>query len=150
MNEHSFIRSVHRQLPDSVYKWKINDPYSGGVADAYYSDSGGDIWVEYKYLKVLPKRDTTCVKYGLTPTQILWLNNRHAEGRNVAVVVGSVEGHVILTDGEWDKPLSKSDFIRRAIDTNAVGAYITRHTTETWTDDDATNHPARYGERQTA
>lgn len=131
MNEHSFIRSIHRQLPDFIYKWKINDNFQGGVADAYYSANGGDMWVEYKYLKALPKRSDTSVKLGLTGQQILWLNERRAEGRNVVVVVGSPQGHRILTNKKWTAAESTSEFIRSAVATKDVAAYIVRHTTTT-------------------
>ncbi len=153
MNEHSFIRAVHRQLPVSMYKWKINDNFQGGVADAYYSDKGGDLWIEYKYIAALPKRSETPVKLGLTGQQTLWLNTRLAEGRNVAVVVGSPQGHRILVDGAWNAPESTSNFIRSAVATKAVAAYIVRHTTtappETESDH-ASDYPARPRECQTA
>lgn len=129
MNEHGFIRSVHRQVVDSVYKWKINDPYQGGVADCYYSGPSGDLWLEYKYLKSLPKRSETLVKFGLTAQQTLWLNQRHAEGRRVGLVVGSPQGHCIFVERAWNEPISMSDFIRSAVATKEVAAYIEKHTT---------------------
>lgn len=129
MNEHGFVRAVHRQVPDSIYKWKINDNYQGGVADAYYSGNKGDMWVEYKFLKALPVRETTPIKIGLTAQQRVWLNARHDEGRTVAVVVGSPDGHVILEGKSWCKSMVRPDFIRSAVDTKGVAAYIMEHTT---------------------
>lgn len=129
MNEHGFVRSIHRQLPDSLYKWKINDNFQGGVADAYYSGKAGDLWVEYKYLPLLPKKGNTLVKLGLTGQQLLWLTARHKEGRTVAVVIGSPQGHLILTENTWTSPIGCEDFIRRAIATKDVVDYIVRTTT---------------------
>ncbi|MCP1316891.1 hypothetical protein [Halomonas sp. 707B3] len=132
MNEHSFIRSVHRQLPASIYRWKINDNFQGGVADAYYSDKGGDLWIEYKYLKALPKRPTTEIKTTLSAQQACWLTERHNEGRTVAVVIGSPSGIVLLTSpDEWNTPLTCADFIRTAIDKQRLVSYIVETTTST-------------------
>jgi len=125
MNEHSFIRSIHRKLPDDVYVWKINDNFQGGVADAYYSRTGGnDMWVEYKFIQSLPKRPTTPVDFGLSPLQRDWLKARLLDGRTVSVIVGSPDGHLILREGEWEKPISKETFTRNAVETSAVVAYI--------------------------
>ena len=33
MNEHSFIRAIHKSLPAEVYRWKIHDTFTGGVPD---------------------------------------------------------------------------------------------------------------------
>lgn len=98
MTESTFTRSVNTKLPQEVYKWKISDRFTAGVPDAYYSGAGGDLWVEYKWVKKLPK----LVRPGLSQLQRLWLNARLQEGRNVAVVVGSPQGHIVFTDGEWD------------------------------------------------
>lgn len=126
MTEHSYIRSIHsrlrKDLPD-VYVWKINDPYQGGVADAYYSGSR-DLWVEYKYLKALPKRATTRIEPGLSELQKDWLRERHAQGRNVAVIIGSPDGSMILPGITWDTAINQADFIGSAVDKSQVVAYI--------------------------
>lgn len=125
MNEHSFIRSIHNKLPCDVYVWKINDNFQGGVADAYYSRIlGGDMWIEYKYLKALPKRQDTIVQFGLSELQKEWLNGRILDGRTVSVIVGSPNGALILTEGAWNNPITACDFKRNAVETSAVVAYI--------------------------
>lgn len=93
MNEHSFVKGIHRRLPKGIYRWKIHDQYTNGVPDAWYSGPGGDLWVEYKYLKIAPKRSFTPK---LTKLQLRWLLAREREGRFVAVVVGSPDGVTIL------------------------------------------------------
>ena len=150
MNEHGFIRSVHRQLPDFLYKWKINDNFQGGVADAYYSGKGGDLWVEYKYLPALPKRMTTKLNIGLTGQQIVWLNARHDEGRHVAVVVGTPQGHRILVAKAWSQAISNSEFISSAIATSDVAAYIVKHTTTAETSPTHAHHHSRRPGSRTA
>lgn len=130
MNEHSFIRSVHRKLPDTIHKWKINDNYEGGVADAYYSGTGGDLWLEYKYIKELPARGNTVVRTSLSAQQKLWLNRRHSEGRNVGVVIGSPSGIVLQTSpDDWEKPLILDDFIGIAFEKERLVSYIIETTT---------------------
>ena len=49
MQERHFINKVHKKLPPSIYKWKINDAYHGGVPDCFYSGNAGLCFVEYKY-----------------------------------------------------------------------------------------------------
>lgn len=129
MNEHSFIRSIHRRLPKDIYAWKINDNYQGGVADAYYSRrGGGDIWVEYKYIPALPKRQHTLVQFNLSELQKDWLRERNLDGRTVAVVVGSPAGSLILPGTAWEENVTSDDFIRNAVDTAGVVAYIVERT----------------------
>lgn len=106
MNEHGFVRQVHRRLPHDLHVWKINARYVRGVPDAWYSGPAGDVWVEYKYLQRTPtKRFTPDV----TALQSKWLSHRHEEGRNVAVVVGCPAGAVILTDHEWTGQVATPD-----------------------------------------
>lgn len=88
--EGTFIASVHKHLPEGLYRQKNHNPYNGGIADVWYSGER-DLWVEYKFL-VLPKRDTTVIDLvgGKEPSisrlQQEWLHSRHCEGRNVGVI----------------------------------------------------------------
>lgn len=123
MNESSFIKSIHIKLPRSIYKWKINDSLTNGVADAYYSAKGGDLWVEYKYIPTLPKRESTLIKTCLTEQQALWLNARSVEGRSVALVIGSPDGCLIL-DTAFNRTFTKDEFIRTAKPLQSVIDYI--------------------------
>ncbi|WP_075881495.1 hypothetical protein [Vreelandella massiliensis] len=132
MNEHGFIRSVHRKLPAGIYRWKINDNFEGGVADAYYSGNKGDLWIEYKYLKALPKRGSTPIRTTLSAQQQLWLADRYREGRRVALVIGSSTGCLVLTTpDEWNRDLTRDDFIRNAIEKTRLVSYIVETTTST-------------------
>ena len=110
MNEHKYVRAVHRQLKKftdpSVKIWKINDNFQGGVPDAHYMGARGKhIWVEYKWVN-LPKRQTTIIKgkhfketqnsTDLSPLQIEWLSEAYERGQDVFVVVGSDCGALML------------------------------------------------------
>jgi hypothetical protein len=124
MTEHAYIRAVHRLLPPSTDAWKINDVFEGGVADAYYSGPAGDMWIEYKFVKALPKRPGTMVPIDLSELQKQWHRRRHAHGRRVAVVVGSPTGAVIFEGLTWEKSIRSEDFIRTAVAKRAVASYI--------------------------
>ena len=110
MNEHSFIKAVHRKLPSDVYRWKIHDTYTGGVPDTWYAGPAGTLFVEYKYIQNLPKRPTTEVKSGLSALQIAWLDRMWDYKVVVAVIIGSKVGSLILSDQEWHKVLKPQDF----------------------------------------
>lgn len=97
--ENTFIKRVNKQLPKDVYCLKTNNPYTAGVSDCWYSSFGGDLWIEYKWLGKI----TNSVTAKLTELQKHWLNLRWAEGRNVACIVGSPQGALVLIDGEWNE-----------------------------------------------
>lgn len=102
--ESAFIASIHRLLPRSVYAEKMNNPWRSGTADVWYSDKGGDLWIEYKYLPRIPRSSE--ILPDLTPRQTRWLDSRHDEGRNVAVVLGTPLGGVIYRRKEWSLPMT--------------------------------------------
>ena len=120
--ESGFIRSVHAHLPPSVYRMKNNNPYMGGVADCWYSDCMADLWVEYKFVPKLPK--TVDVPINLSALQLEWLEGRHNEGRNLAVIVGSPKGGVVFRALEWATPISSTEFTRRIKTRAELAAWI--------------------------
>jgi|688.fasta_scaffold1437507_1 hypothetical protein len=124
MTEHGFIRAVHARLSPSLFRWKICDKFAGGVPDAFYAGPAGTLFVEYKYLKALPKRNNTAVNTCLTPQQILWLNTMHKFNHPVALVIGVADQAVILTCGAWNSVLSKQQFQQLAIPKNDVAVWI--------------------------
>lgn len=110
MNESGFIRALHAKLPKEIYRWKISDRFSSGVADAYYSSPKADLWIEYKYYKDgLPKNVTP----NLSALQIKWLNARHDEGRKVYVIVGSPTDCLIYENKEWNSSKPKTQAVPR-------------------------------------
>ncbi len=107
--ENTFIASVHRYLPEDVYHMKNHNQYNGGIPDVWYSGPAGDLWVEYKFIAV-PKRPETVIKIDLSELQRAWLTARHAEGRSVAVVVGSKEGGVWFGGVDWSRQINAKEF----------------------------------------
>lgn len=108
--ENTFIRSVNKFLPD-VYKEKMYNPYRSGTPDVWYSGDIGDIWIEYKYIPKIPK--SLKIVPALTPSQLKWLKDRHAEGRNIAVILGCPAGGVFLHNLDWEIPMTSEEMIMR-------------------------------------
>ena len=125
--ESTFIAGVHKHLPAAVYRMKTNNPYVAGIPDCYYSGIGGDLWIEYKYIAKLPAR--VPVKIKLSALQRRWLEGRHGEGRNVAVIVGSPEGAVIFRiDQALDIGMSAYHFREAMLTKQEVAEWITEQT----------------------
>lgn len=103
--ENTFIASVHKYLKDTHYE-KMYNPYRSGTPDVWYSGKSRDLWVEYKYIPKIPK--TKSFVPDLSARQLEWLNNRYAEGRHVAVIVGTPEGAVLYTNGAWNYSLTET------------------------------------------
>lgn len=125
--ENTFIASVHRHLPpvDELYRMKNHNQYNGGIADVWYSGFK-DLWVEYKFL-VVPKRQTTVIdllKTHVSPLQEEWLYERHSEGRNVWVIVGSKDGGVIFPETSWAELFTAGEFIQRLRSRQDIAAAI--------------------------
>jgi len=109
MNEAAFTRKIHKYLPKQIYVWKISDRFTAGIADAYYSGETSDLWIEYKFERNTPVRYTYPK---LSELQKRWLRNRHAEGRNVATVIGYENGTAVIIEGdEFEVPVSPDNFI---------------------------------------
>lgn len=106
--ENGFIRSIHHYLSPSVYREKMHNAYHGGTPDVWYSGSKTDLWIEYKFILSVPK----IVIPKLTPLQLHWLTERKKEGRNVAVIIGTVSGGVLITSQTtWVEGISKEIFL---------------------------------------
>lgn len=126
--ENTFIAAVHRHLPAGLYHMKHHNQYNGGIADVWYSGNAADLWVEYKFI-VLPKRPDTPIKINLSELQKNWLRSRSAEGRHVAVIVGSKSGGVYFNNLSWDYTYTSDDFVRLSQTRQALAAEITRFCT---------------------
>lgn len=122
MNEHSFVRSVHRYLHPDVHKWKIHDTFTGGVPDAMYCGPKSLLFVEYKYLKTLPKKDTTSVKHSLTPMQAQWL--KRISGPSCAALIIGVENTAIILVSDFLANISKLRVIDEGVSRQEVAEWI--------------------------
>lgn len=107
MTEAGFTRYIMTRISKEIYSWKIANMYQNGVPDCYFSGTKGDLWVEFKYITA-PKKDTTFFRPKLSSLQLKWLIDRRAEGRNVAVVLGSDIGCIIFQP-YFDARINKKD-----------------------------------------
>ena len=133
--EATFTAGVHRHLPPATEFWreKMANPYRGGGADYWYSARGKksrDLWVEWKFVR-LPKRDSTTIDLvggkdpPLSHLQQSWLRDRHLEGRNVWVIVGTdANGGVIFTGRSWEQPKPRSWYTAELLPRSEIAARI--------------------------
>ena len=119
MNEAKFTQKVNKSLTNKVYTWKISDRFTSGIPDSYYSGNSGDLWVEYKFLKRVPK--SLFLLKNLSELQKKWLLSRHKEGRPVAVIVGYEDGAATILPGNaFEEQIDPSKRVELA----EVTAYI--------------------------
>jgi hypothetical protein len=98
------------------------------VPDVYYEGTKGILWIEYKYLKTLPKKDTTSIKSGLSELQTQWLNRAIKHGQPAAVVIGHEGTCNILNNKQWTVPLNKQQYIQQAVNVRCLIQYIIQQT----------------------
>tara|TARA_B110000116_G_scaffold45548_1_gene37797 strand:- start:6107 stop:6538 length:432 start_codon:yes stop_codon:yes gene_type:complete len=114
MNEHTFTAAFRKKLPADIYWWKINDNFAGGVPDAFLEGTNRDLWIEFKYIKALPKRPDTLIdltnqKY-LSKLQQKWLKRREAKRGDTLVCVGCPQGVALFWENSWDTPMPAKAF----------------------------------------
>jgi|TARA_R110002049_G_scaffold151096_3_gene314593 hypothetical protein len=114
VQEKEFINKVHKHLPREIYRWKINDPYHGGVADTFYSGRINHCFIEYKYKDTLPSKPTSKIKMNLSAQQRIWLTERAKHNIFTYAVLASGD-HVYVTDNFTIKELTVKDFKKEAI-----------------------------------
>ena len=122
MNEHSFVKSIHRYLHPDVHKWKIHDTFTGGVPDAMYCGSKSLLFVEYKYVKELPKRDTTFLPHSLSPLQAQWLER--INGPSTAALIIGVNDTAIIIPSDFSTNISRMRFQEEGVSRKDVAAWI--------------------------
>lgn len=101
--------------------------YSRGTPDRYYEGNSGCIWVEYKFLRILPAK-LIKVHDKVTPKQQLWLNRAHDNGVNVAVIVGHENGGMFITNPDiWngDTVLCRETFLTLSVPRKQLAQIIT-------------------------
>lgn len=112
MNESQYTAAINRKLRDSIYVWKIMNTMQNGIPDCWYSGDKNDLFAEFKYIKKIPKRNSTLIKPDLSRLQSKWLTDRYKEGRNVCVILGSPIGAYIYKNPSWmNSKITKCDLI---------------------------------------
>jgi len=114
VKEKEFINKVHKHLPKTIYRWKINDPYHGGVPDTYYSGPSNHCWIEYKYTEKLPSRDNSKIKFNLSEQQRIWLK-RQKEFNIFVYAVLACKDQVYVTENFDLKFITLKQFQKESI-----------------------------------
>ncbi len=110
--ERKYIHRVHNSIDP---QWNLHKQGNTGIIgvngtpDYYYEGFNSVTWIEYKYVKNLPERfnivDVEC-RFKVTPLQRRWLNRAVKNQVRVAVVLGSEEGALIITEGRWEEEIN--------------------------------------------
>ena len=98
VREKEFISKVHKHLPKSIYRWKINDAYHGGVPDTYYSGCNGHCFIEYKYQDTLPRKETSKITMKLSAQQRYWLKRQHNNNVLAYAVLACLDRVLVTQD----------------------------------------------------
>lgn len=128
--ENTFIAGLKKHLPPELYVLKNNNQFHAGVPDLWISGNKADFWLEFKFI-VIPKKPDTLVTISLSELQKNWLRRRHAEGRNVGVIVGCREGGVYFRGTSWDSEITADYFRKIVLSRSALADAITSQCTKT-------------------
>ena len=128
MNEADFTSRIHSKIrADRVKVWKIKDDFQGGVPDAMYLSKYNPnglvqpaVFIEYKYLKTLPKREKTNIIPALSELQKEWLRIALIGKSKAFVIVGypdksGSKGVVFYTPEEWEAGITLAEFKSRTM-----------------------------------
>lgn len=98
MNERGFKAKLRRLIKPQCHIQSVISQGEYGTPDLWLSKIE-DLWLEVKYDGVTKG----AIKPKLSRHQLKWLNDRHREGRNVAVLVGvSPDTAILYMNGEWN------------------------------------------------
>lgn len=90
-----------------------------------YAGPAGILFIEYKYLKSLPKKAKTSVKINLSKLQIAWLVQMMNFGHACNVVVGHEKKALILTEpSQLTSPVTSAYFQENSIPINDLVEHI--------------------------
>ncbi|MGB1973325.1 MAG: hypothetical protein ACPHQD_04680 [Vibrio toranzoniae] len=127
MTEHDFIRSIHKKLPSSIYRWKIHDTFTGGVPDAFYMGPAGVVFVEYKYTKKLPAKPSTNLPVKVSNNQIAWLNRALNSPLKPALIIGH-RNKAIIIENNFTQSITKEYYVNGCLPIESIIDWIVQNT----------------------
>jgi len=80
------------------------------------------LFVEYKYIKTLPKRNSTNLRHSLSQLQLNWLN-RVNQAAQTALIIGAENTGIILVS-DFSTNISKMKYIEQAMTRKAIAEWI--------------------------
>ncbi len=107
MREKDLYHAIDRLVPKTVHRQSMTGASmtTNGTPDRYYDGPGGDLWVEFKQLKSMPRDGV--VRGAYTKLQLQWMARRWEHGiytrTNVIGVVGLPDKRAAIQRGlgEW-------------------------------------------------
>jgi len=87
-----------------------------------YAGTHSVLFVEYKYIKTLPKRNSTNLRHSLSQLQLNWLN-RVNQAAQTALIIGAENTGIILVS-DFSTNISKMKYIEQAITRKDIAEWI--------------------------
>lgn len=97
-----FYRSITKLLPRGLHVQKMFNPLYAGTPDLWLSGTADDLWLEVKFINPIPVHAPIRLYKKLEASQRKWLSDRYDEGRNVAVLLGTPKGSIIVENKQWE------------------------------------------------
>ena len=132
MNEHGYIRAIHKSLNPDIKVWKICDDYQGGVSDVlYFGTRARILFLEYKYEPKLPARQTTRLFHvgnkRVKPLQLQWFRDLHHRGLQIGFVYGGPLGGVLsMTEEYCENGMTRATYTDQVLTNNELRERIER------------------------
>ena len=88
MLEKQLILSIVKHLPKTIHHQSMTfgSMSQNGTPDRYFDGPDGDLWIEFKQLKSMPRSGIAIGNY--SALQLRWMERRYANGNNVLGIVG--------------------------------------------------------------
>lgn len=101
MIEGSFWRSLRKRLPPGHWS-RVENPADPGTPDLSFCTGGLEGFLELKYRPTYPSDSLPLLgdRYGLRPTQLLWIPDRIDAGGRVGILAG-VGRDLYMVPGSW-------------------------------------------------
>lgn len=106
MKESSLWQYIRQGMLGKWHATRIESSSGNGVPDVSFGIPGTNGWMELKYIKEWPVRDTTKVKLPLRPEQKHWIKVRGCLSGNVWVLI-RIENNFFLLD--WGQAVEACD-----------------------------------------
>lgn len=126
--ETAVYRSIKNRLSSyAIDLVRIENSAGMAIPDVYFYTPESEGWIEFKYIKSLPKRDDTIVKIPFRPGQVAWLHQRFRMNRNtLGFVLVAIGNEILLFKNENIKEsYSKAQLYSH---TRITGLLSSRHT----------------------
>ncbi len=103
-----FKDSLTRFYGDEIFMWSPSDKFRAGISDLQISCRGGLLAVEFKFIKEIPKRETTNVLiHEVSTPQIMFIKNLRRTGNNGVIIIGTPDVAVVFSDLKNNYTLSE-------------------------------------------